>query len=65
MIIEGTFTLKAIEEVEVSYRSDITIVGRLATFGDRIMRAKAKGLEKQFTQTLQEKLKSESPDKNV
>jgi len=45
------------EEVEVSYRSDVTIVGRLATFGDRIMRAKAKDVEQQFTQALKEKLK--------
>ena len=44
-------------EVEVSYRSDVTIVGRLATFGSRIMRAKAKDVEQQFTQALQEKLK--------
>ena len=44
-------------EVEVSYRSDVTIVGRLATFGNRIMRAKAKDVEQQFTQALQEKLK--------
>ena len=43
-------------EVEVSYMSNVTIVGRLATFGDRIMRAKAKDVEKQFTQALQEKL---------
>ena len=43
-------------EVEVSYRSDVTIVGRLATFGDRIMRAKAKDVEERFTHALQEKL---------
>lgn len=43
-------------EVEVSYTSNITIAGRLATFGDRIMRLKAKELEKQFTKSLQEKL---------
>lgn len=43
-------------EVEVSYRSDVAIVGRLATFGDRIMKAKAKDVEKQFTQALREKL---------
>ena len=61
----GTFNLKAAVdlnevsagETEVSYRTDVTIVGRLATFGDRIMRAKAKDVEKQFTQALQEKLK--------
>jgi len=43
-------------EVEVSYRSDVAIVGRLAIFGDRIMKAKAKDVEKQFTQALREKL---------
>ena len=61
----GTFTqetvvdLKEVSggEVEVSYRSDVRIVGRLAIFGDRIMRAKAKDVENQFTQALQEKLK--------
>jgi len=48
-------------EVEVSYRSDVKIVGRLATFGDRIMKAKAKSVEEQFTQALQEKLQSGKP----
>ncbi len=60
----GTFTqetvvdLKEVSggEVEVSYRSDVRIVGRLATFGDRIMRAKARDVEKQFTQALSERL---------
>jgi carbon monoxide dehydrogenase subunit G len=44
-------------EVEVCYRTDATIVGKLAMFGDRIMRAKAKKVEEEFTQALQEKLK--------
>jgi carbon monoxide dehydrogenase subunit G len=44
-------------EVEVSYRTDVTIVGKLAMFGDRIMRAKAKKVEEEFTKTLQERLK--------
>jgi len=44
-------------EVEVSYRTDATIVGKLAMFGDRIMRAKAKKVEEEFTKALQEKLK--------
>ena len=60
----GTFTqetvvdLKEVSggEVEISYMSDVRIVGRLATFGDRIMRAKAKDVEKHFTQALNEKL---------
>ena len=44
-------------EVEVSYRTDATIVGKLAMFGDRIMRAKAKKVAEEFTMALQEKLK--------
>jgi carbon monoxide dehydrogenase subunit G len=45
-------------EVEVSYSSNISLVGRLATFGERIMRAKAKAVGDEFTRNLQEKLKS-------
>jgi carbon monoxide dehydrogenase subunit G len=44
-------------EVEVSYRSDVNIVGKLAMFGDRIMKAKAKKVEEEFTMALQERLK--------
>ena len=43
-------------EVEVSYRTDVNIVGKLAMFGDRIMRAKAKKVEEEFTMALQERL---------
>src|SRR4030043_577146 len=45
-------------EVEVSYRTDATIVGKLAMFGDRIRRAKAKKVEEEFTKALQERLKN-------
>ena len=38
--------------------TDATIAGKLAMFGDRIMRAKAKKVEEEFTQALQEKLKA-------
>jgi carbon monoxide dehydrogenase subunit G len=44
--------------VELSFRTDVTIVGKLAMFGDRIMRAKATKVEKEFSQALQERLKS-------
>jgi carbon monoxide dehydrogenase subunit G len=44
--------------VEVSYKADVNMVGKLAMFGDRIMRAKAKQAEEEFTEALQEKLKS-------
>jgi carbon monoxide dehydrogenase subunit G len=63
----GTFTQETTvnltetskDVVEIAYRSNVSLVGRLSTFGERIMRAKAKDLEKEFTQNLQEKLKSE------
>ena len=45
-------------EVEVSYKTEATIVGKLAMFGDRIMKAKAKKVEEEFTMALQERLKS-------
>ncbi|MGO9118597.1 MAG: CoxG family protein [Desulfomonilaceae bacterium] len=45
-------------EVEVSYQSNVNIVGKLAMFGDRIMKSKAKDVEKEFTRNLQEKLKA-------
>jgi len=44
-------------EVEVKYKSDVTIVGKLAMFGDRIMRAKAREVEQEFTDALQKRLK--------
>ena len=62
----GTFTQETIvnlteisnDEVEVSYSSNVSVVGRLATFGERIMRAKAKSVGEEFTKNLQEKLRS-------
>jgi len=42
--------------VEVSYRTEATVVGKLAMFGDRIMRAKAKKVEEEFTKALRETL---------
>jgi carbon monoxide dehydrogenase subunit G len=43
--------------VEVAYKSEVNIVGKLAMFGDRIMRAKAKKVEEEFTRALQERLR--------
>lgn len=45
-------------EVEIAYTANVNIVGKLAMFGDRIMKGKAKDVEKEFTKNLQEKLKS-------
>jgi carbon monoxide dehydrogenase subunit G len=63
----GTFTVKlevtltqAGEEVEVVYKTDANIVGKLATFGERIMRAKAKTIGEEFTKNLQSKLMAAS-----
>ncbi len=44
-------------EVEVSYISNVNLVGRLATFGERIMRAKVKKISEEFVQNLQATLK--------
>jgi len=63
----GTFTQETIvdlkelakDEVEVAYRSTVSIVGRLAIFGERIMRAKVNKVGAEFTNNLQEKLKSQ------
>jgi carbon monoxide dehydrogenase subunit G len=51
-------------EVEVSYQNNVNIVGKLATFGERIMRAKAKSVGEEFTRNLQEKLKSKTAQTN-
>jgi carbon monoxide dehydrogenase subunit G len=45
-------------EVEISYQCNANIVGKLAMFGDRILKTKAKKLEAEFTSALKEKLKN-------
>ncbi len=63
----GTFTQETIVdlkeiakgEVEVAYSSKVSMVGRLATFGERIMRAKVNKVGEEFTTNLQNKLKSQ------
>jgi len=45
-------------DVEISYKIHVNMVGKLAMFGDRIMRSKANEVEKEFVKNLQEKLKS-------
>jgi carbon monoxide dehydrogenase subunit G len=62
----GTFTQKTTvdltelseDSVEILYSSNVALVGRLATFGERIMRAKAKQMGDEITKNLQEALKS-------
>ncbi len=48
------------QETEVNYRSEIGIVGRLATFGDRIMQTKAKDIGEKFAQSVREKLEAKN-----
>jgi carbon monoxide dehydrogenase subunit G len=43
-------------ETEVSYSSNVTVVGRIALFGDRIMRAQAKKIGGEFIKALKEKI---------
>jgi len=44
------------DETEISYQSDVSIVGKLATFGDRILKAKAKEVGKEFADAVIKKL---------
>ena len=46
-------------EVEIAYSSNVSMVGRLATFGERIMRAKVDKIGGQFIKNLQDKLEQE------
>jgi carbon monoxide dehydrogenase subunit G len=43
--------------VEISYKSDASIVGKLAMFGDRVMRARAKKVQKELTSNFDRKLR--------
>ncbi|MBW2037284.1 MAG: hypothetical protein JRI41_07375 [Deltaproteobacteria bacterium] len=43
-------------ETELSYRSDVSMVGKLATFGDRVLKAKARELGKQFADSVKKRL---------
>jgi len=44
----------------IDYKADVSMVGKLATFGERIMRAKVKSVGEQFTQNLERKIKSQT-----
>lgn len=59
-ISENVLDLKGLSPnvTEVSYKSEVNIVGRLATFGDKIIRVKAKQLEENFVSSLKEKLET-------
>jgi len=44
------------DETELTYQSEVSIVGKLATFGDRILKAKAKEIGKEFADAVKERL---------
>jgi len=46
------------DRVEIKYKTDVSIVGKLAMFGDRVMKAKAKQVEEEFTTALKERLRN-------
>ena len=52
------FEKKEPKKEVILYKIDVSMVGKLAMFGDRIMRSKANEVEKEFVKNLQEKLKS-------
>ena len=55
--MEVNLTETSPNNVEVAYVADVSLVGKLATFGERIMRAKAKDVGDQFTENLRKRLK--------
>jgi carbon monoxide dehydrogenase subunit G len=57
-IMEVNLAETSPNNVEVSYMANISLVGKLATFGERIMRAKAKDVGDQFTENLRNSLKA-------
>jgi uncharacterized protein len=46
-------------ETEVSFSANVTVVGRIALFGDRIMRAQAKKIGEEFKHALKEKIEGQ------
>ncbi len=59
---ESDFDLREISpgETEVSYKSTVSIVGKLATFGERIMRMKAKELGNKFAECIKRQLETKA-----
>ena len=49
------FVSLSANETEVSYRSDVAMVGKLATFGDKVLRSKAKEIGASFALAVREK----------
>jgi carbon monoxide dehydrogenase subunit G len=50
------------DETEVSYRSEVSVVGRLATFGDRVLRHKASEIGKEFAEHINREISIQNKD---
>ena len=50
------------DETEVSYRSEVSVVGRLATFGDRVLRHKANEIGKEFADQINREISEKGKD---
>ena len=53
---EITLTELSAAETEVRYNAEVSIVGRLATFGDRILQSKAKTMGQEFANAVKSRL---------
>lgn len=53
---EISLTELSAAETEVRYNSEVSIVGRLATFGDRILQSKAKTMGQEFADAVKARL---------
>ena len=55
-VFERIFNALSEDETEITYQSEVSIVGKLATFGDRILKAKAKEVGKEFADAVKKRL---------
>lgn len=46
-------------EIEITYSTIVNIIGKFATFGERVMRAKAREVGNNFSKNLKEKIEAE------
>ena len=58
---DSDFDLREISEneVEISYKSNVSVAGRLATFGERIMRMKSRDIGNKFAESMKKQLETE------
>ena len=64
---DSDFDMREISEneVEISYKSNVSVSGRLATFGERIMRMKARDMGNKFAEAMKKKIEAEQEGNNL